>query len=102
MIFKIYSVYDPEVESFDSRLSPSPLSPEEMGEQFRRSWIKMEAKDHAFMQGKRAIYLGEFDDETGKIYQPQNLKVVFEFNENTSEGEQEQQECQEPSQSTEN
>ena len=78
MKFFIYSVFDPEVESFDQRLNVGPLDPKGMGEQYRRAFIKMEEKDKAFMEGKKAVYLGTFDDETGKIEQSQILEV-FSF-----------------------
>lgn len=78
MKFYIYSVYDPEVESFDSRLNLGPLDPIEMGIQYKRAFIKMNDADKAFMSGKVAVLLGEFDDESGKIKQG-NLKEIFKF-----------------------
>ena len=86
MKFYIYSVYDPEVESFDSRLNLGPLDPEEMREQYRRAFIKMKEEDKAFMSGKKAVMLGEFDDETGKIKQG-NLIEIFEFVEHKEQKE---------------
>ena len=75
MKFFIYTVYDPEVESFDSRLNLGPLDPKEMGEQYRRAHIKMKDQEKAFMEGKKAICVGVFDDETGKIEQPQFVEI---------------------------
>ena len=90
MKFYIYSVYDPEVESFDSRLNLGPLDPEEMGEQYRRAFIKMKPEEKAFMEGKKAVCLGEFDDETGKIKQG-NLVEIFYFHEVKKEEQKESQ-----------
>ena len=78
MKFFIYSVYDPEVESFDSRLNLGPLPPDEMAEQYRRAHIKMKDEDRAFMEGKKAVVLGVFDDVTGKIEQDKALSI-YEF-----------------------
>lgn len=101
MIFNVYSIYDPETESFETSLRLAPLSPEDMGEQFRRSFIVADEKAKAFMQGKKAVYLGTFDDETGRILQKDNLLTIFEFKGKSIDGEKEnKEECQETSQST--
>ena len=76
MKFYLYSTYDPEVESFDSRIQASPLEPKMHGEQCRRAFIKMDEKDQAFMDGKKVYFLAMFDDETGKIEQ---VKLVEAF-----------------------
>lgn len=103
MIFNVYSIYDPETESFETSLRLAPLSPDDMGEQFRRSFIVADEKAKAFMQGKKAVYLGTFDDETGRINQKENLLTIFEFKGKEIkkiDGEKEnKEECQEPSQS---
>lgn len=75
MKFYIYSVFDPEVDSFDSRLTLSPVEPKEMGEQYRRTHIKMNKVDKDFMEGKVGVCLGLFDDETGKITQSKMLEI---------------------------
>ena len=91
MKFYIYSVFDPEVESFDSRLNLGPLDPKEMGEQYRRAHIKMNEQDKAFMEGKVAVCIGEFDDTTGKIVQDKMVEIYrFEPKKPSQvEGEQE-------------
>lgn len=78
MIFHIYSVYDPEVESFDSRITCGPLAPDQQKIQYERAFIKMNEQDKAFMEGKIAMYLGTFDDETGEISQT-SINQVFHF-----------------------
>lgn len=100
MKYFLYTIYDPRIDSFSERIIASPLDPENMGEQYRRMYISAEAKDKAFFEGKKAAYLGEFDDVSGKISQDEIL-IVHEFKEEKHEGEsKEDEKCQEPSQSS--
>ena len=101
MKFYIYTIYDPELESFDQRLNLGPLDATEMREQYRRAFIKMEDKDKSFMLGKKAILIGTFDDVSGKIEQG-NLIEVFHFVKSeipsqVIEGESQEDKCQENS-----
>ena len=93
MKFYIYSVYDPETECFDSRLNLGPLDPEEMKEQYRRAYLKMKEEDKAFMEGKKAVLMGTFDDVEGKIKQG-NLVEIFVFHEEKQKKEESQVEEQ--------
>ena len=88
MKFYIYSIYDPEVESFDSRLNLGPLGPEEMAEQYRRANLKMKKEDALFMEGKKAIFMGTFDDTTGKIEQTTNLLEIYHYKKDKKESSQ--------------
>lgn len=79
MQFFIYSIYDPETESFDTRLNLGPLNPKDMAEQYRRAALKMDDTNKKFMAGKKAIFMGTFDDMTGKITQEKELTEIYSF-----------------------
>lgn len=109
MKFFIYCNYDPEIESFESRLNLGPLGPEEMAEQYRRLHVKMKEEDKTFMEGKKVVLIGTFDDEIGKIEQGNLIEVYHfksldlkkpEIKEEETKGESEGEKCQEHSSST--
>lgn len=78
MIWHLYSFYDPALESFDQKITTAPLDEYQMGEQWRRSFIKATEQEKAMVSGKKVIKIGTYDDCTGKVEQGAFVEV-FEF-----------------------